>query len=133
MFAQLYGAAAAYEIGHGFLRAPLDYFRPGSQVALAFFPNDERPDVCARRMSPLLLQGKICQVDGERVTVEWEMLSNLDNADGQCSPQRHFRLERKADQAWDAKFLGTCGTSPSYFPTLPATFDYRMFIIPELR
>lgn len=133
MFAQLYGAAAAYEIGHGFLHAPLDYFRLGSQVALAFPPNDDRHDVCAQRMSPLLLQGKICKVDGERVTVEWETLSNLDNTDRACSQQRHFRLERKADQVWDAKFLGTCGTSPSYFPTLPATFDYRMFVIPELR
>ena len=132
-FAQLYGAAAADEIGHGFLHAPLDYFRIGSQVALAFSPNDERHDVCATRMSKLLLQGKICKVDGERVTIEWESLSNLDNADRQCSQQRHFRLERKADPAWDAKFLGTCGTSPSYFPSLPASFDYRIFVLPELR
>lgn len=133
LFAQLYGAAAAYEIGHGFLHAPLDYFRPGSQVALAFSPDDERRDVCATRMSKLLLQGKICKVEGERVTVEWETLSNLDNADKPCSQQRHFRLERKTDPTWDAKYLGTCGTSPSYFPMLPASFDYRTFVVPELR
>ncbi|MGG1946708.1 ankyrin repeat domain-containing protein [Trinickia sp. NRRL B-1857] len=133
LFAQLYGAAAADEIGHGFLRHPLDYFASGTQVALAFSPSNERADVCATPRSTLLLQGKICNRDGERISVEWETLSNLDNVDKQCSPQRHFRLERKSDTAWDEKFLGGCGSAPSYFPTLPASFDYRTFVIPELR
>jgi hypothetical protein len=132
-FAQLYGAAAADEIGHGFIRRPLDYFASGAQVALAFSPPNDRIDVCATPRSTLLLQGKICNRDGERISVEWETLSNLDNADMKCSQQRHFRLERRSDVTWDEKYLGACGSSPSYFPTLPASFDYRTFVIPELR
>lgn len=133
MFVQLYGAAATDEIGQGFLRTPLNYFQPGSQVALSFSPAENRPDVCATPASTLLLQGKICKVDGERVTIEWQMLSNLNNMDRKCSPQRHFRLERKADQTWDAKYLGMCGTSPGDFPDVPTSFNYRAFIIPELQ
>jgi hypothetical protein len=132
LFAQIYGAAAAEEIGQGFLRAPLTYFQLGSQVALAFSPAEARPDVCGTPASTLLLQGKICKLDGERIGVEWETISNLNNTDMPCSPQRHFRIERKTDQAWDAKYLGMCGTSPGYFPNLPTSFDYRTFIIPEL-
>lgn len=132
-FARLYGAAAADEIGHGFLRRPLDYFTSGTQVALTFSPTMDRADVCATPRSTLLLQGKICGRDGERLSVEWETLSNLDNIDKQCSPQRHFRLERKGDTVWDEKYLGACGSSPSYFSTVPASFDYRTFVIPELR
>lgn len=133
MFVQIYGAAAADEIGHSFLRTPLNYFQPGSQVALVFSPTGTRPDVCATPASTLLLQGKICKLDGKRVTVEWETVSNLNNTDTQCSAQRHFRLERKADQAWDAKYLGMCGISPGYFPAVPTSFDYRVFVIPELQ
>ncbi|WP_206951659.1 ankyrin repeat domain-containing protein [Trinickia acidisoli] len=133
MFVQIYGASATYEIGHGFLDTPIKYFRLGSQVAVAFSPTGPRPDVCATPATTLLLQGKICKVDGEHVAIEWETLSNLDNTDRQCSPQRHFRVERKTDQAWDAKYLGMCGTVPGYFPSLPTSFDYRSFVIPELR
>lgn len=103
LVARLYGAAAVDEIGHGFLRRPLDYFTPGAQVALAFSPADQRADVCATPRTTLLLQGKICGRHGERISVEWETLSNLDNVDKQCSPQRHFRLERKSDKTWDEK------------------------------
>jgi hypothetical protein len=133
MFARIYGAAAVDEIGQGFLHTPLVYFQLGSQVALAFSPVSARPDVCATPASTLLLQGKICKLDGERVTVEWQTVSNLNNADKQCSPQRHFRLERKAQNVWNAKYLGMCGIPPGYFPDLPASFDYRMFVIPELK
>jgi hypothetical protein len=133
MFAQIYGAAATNEIGQGFLRTPMNYFQTGSQVALVFSPAGARPDVCAKPATTLLLQGKICKLDGERATVEWETVSNLNNPDTQCSAQRHFRLERKADLAWDAKYLGTCGISPGYFPDVPVSFDYRTFLIPELQ
>jgi hypothetical protein len=133
MFVQIYGAAATDEIGQGFLSNPLKYFQPGSQVALAFSPPDAKPEVCGTQASKLLLQGKICKVDGQRVSIEWQTVSNLDNTNTQCSSQKHFRLERKTDQAWDARYLGMCGTTPDYFPSVPATFDYRTFLIPELQ
>ncbi|SAL06137.1 Ankyrin repeats (3 copies) [Caballeronia calidae] len=133
MFAQMYGAAATDEIGQGFLHTPLTYFQPGSQLALAFSPTSAHPEVCATPSSTLLLQGKICKLEGARVTVEWETVTNLNNTDTQCSAQRHFRLERKADRAWDSKYLGVCGISPGYFSDIPASFDYRTFLIPELQ
>ncbi|QCP53498.1 ankyrin repeat domain-containing protein [Trinickia violacea] len=133
MFVQMYGAAATDEIGQGFLSNPLKYFRPGSQVALAFSPSDARPEVCGTQTSKLLLQGKICKIDGDRLSIEWQTVSNLDNTNTQCSSQKHFRLERKTDQAWDARYLGMCGAPPDYFPSVPASFDFRTFLIPEFQ
>lgn len=132
-FAELLGAPAVDEVGHGFLRSPLAYVEPGSRVAYAFSPTEDRPGVCAKPATKLLLQGKICKVDGSTVSVEWQLLSNLDNEDMHCSPQKRLHFARKQDASWSAKFLGSCGVAPEYFPSLPASFDYRHFIVPELR
>lgn len=131
-FAAMLGPASD-EIARSFLKNPLPYFQPGSQVALAFSPSENRPDVCGKPISRLLLQGRICKVEGDQVAVEWQAISNLYNDDAQCSPQKHLRFEQKADAAWNAKYLGTCGVPPRYFTNVPASFDYRHFIIPELR
>jgi hypothetical protein len=126
------GASAVADLGYGFLGSPLNYFVPGSRVAYAFSPEQDRPDVCAKPATKLLLQGRICKVDGNAVSVEWQLLSNLDNEDMHCSPQKHLHFARKPDADWSAKFLGSCGVAPEYFSNLPASFDYRQFIVPEL-
>ena len=131
-FAEILGAVAADEIGHSFLDKPLQSFVPGSQVAFAFLPSEEKSDVCGKPNSPILLQGKICKIDGEQISVEWQSLSNLSNDDMQCSEQKHFRMERRPDSAWNAKYLGACGAPPTYFSNIPSSFDYRQFVVPEL-
>ncbi|CAE6923007.1 hypothetical protein R69608_04203 [Paraburkholderia nemoris] len=132
-FADLFGAPAVDEMGHRFLNSPLAYVEPGSRVAYAFSPAEDRPGVCAKPATKLLLQGNICKVDGNTVSVEWQLLSNLDNEDMHCSPQKRLHFARKQDANWSAKFLGSCGVAPEYFSNLPASFDYRQFIVPELR
>jgi len=132
-FSEILGAPVSDEIGHFFLDKPLQYFALGSQVAFEFSPAENRPELCGKPTSRFLLQGKICKVDGERITVEWQSLSNLNNDDMQCSNQRHFRVERRPDNAWNASYLGACGVPPTYFSSVPSLFDYRQFVIPELK
>jgi hypothetical protein len=132
-FVEIFGAPAIYETGHQFLKDSLPYFHVGSRVALAFFPAETLPDICGKPVSQLMLQGKICGVDGERVKVEWDRLSNLENDDNNCSSFKRLHWERKSDSVWNARFLGGCGTSPQYFTNVPSLFDYHQFLIPELR
>lgn len=132
-FVELRGAADTEEIGRVFLANPLEYFHVGSQVALLFAPAQARSDVCGRPASRLLLQGKICKVDGKRLQVEWQRISNLENENADCSPLKHLHWTRKADGEWNARFLGACGVSPQYFTNVPESFDYRQFLVPELK
>lgn len=60
-------------------------------------------------------------------------ISNLQNDDRQCSPQHHFALQRSSDDLRNATYLGSCGVAPTAFGALPATYDYRRFVIPELQ
>ncbi|KAG0187776.1 hypothetical protein DFQ28_005861 [Apophysomyces sp. BC1034] len=132
-FVELLGAPMTEETATAFLRKPETYFQPGSQVAYPFSPSENRPDVCATPASRLLLQGTICKIDGRRVDVQWQRLSNLDNGDPRCSPQKHLHFTRKTDEGWNATYLGSCGVPATYFPNMPAAFDYRQFTIPELQ
>lgn len=132
-FIELFGAVRTDDIGHHFLGKPLDNFELGSRVAYAFSPAQDSPDVCAKPATKLLLQGKICKVDGDTVSVEWQLLSNLDNEDNGCSSQKRLHFARKPDAGWNAKFLGSCSVAPEYFATVPASFNYRQFLVPELR
>jgi hypothetical protein len=132
-FVELFGAPTTNDIGQGFLSNPRSFFGLGNRVAYAFSSTKERPDVCAKPATTLLLQGKICKIDGDMLSVEWQSVSNLDNEDSHCSPQKRLRFVRKTNPVWSEKFLGSCGVPPSYFSNLPASFNYRQFIVPELR
>ncbi|KMY86506.1 hypothetical protein BUMB_03718c [Candidatus Paraburkholderia calva] len=134
-FIELFGMPKAEGLAAEFAAKPLSFVKPGSYVAFPFSPSEDRPNVCAKPASRLLLQGRICKVSGDTVSVEWTLLSNLDNEDPGCSPLRRLHFERKPEEAgqeWNGIFLGSCGVAPSYFANVPATFPYRQFILPEL-
>jgi hypothetical protein len=132
-FVEMMGAPLSEEIGRRFLAKPLQYFEAGSQVSFYFQAIANLPDVCGARASRFLLQGEICEATAARVSVRWRQITNLKNEDRLCSDQTHIRWERRNDAEWNAKFLGDCGSAPTYFQNVPSVFSYTDFIVPELR
>jgi hypothetical protein len=134
-FLELLGVSRTEELANHFAAKREDFVQPGSRVAFAFSPSEDRPDVCAKPATRLLLQGKVCEVSGDTVRVEWSLLSNLDNEDRDCSPLKRLHFERKPEQEskWNGTFLGSCGVAPAYFSSVPDTFPAHQFIVPELK
>ncbi|ODP34012.1 ankyrin repeat domain-containing protein [Pandoraea sp. ISTKB] len=131
---EMLGAPVVDEISSLALTSNMrSYLNVGNTVSLSYSPPGNVPDLCGKPQTVFLFQGKVCRVDGNSVSVEWQSVSNLNNADMSCSPQHHFRLERSADAQRNSTYLGNCGSAPAVFSALPSTFDYKQFLIPELR
>ena len=131
--AEILGAAGADQLSSSALTDIRPYIAVGNTVSIAYSPPANVPNLCGKPSTVFLFQGKVCSVEGTELSVEWQSVSNLDNDDVSCSPQRHFRLDRSPNAQRNLTYLGACGVAPGAFSSLPATYDYRKFIIPELR
>jgi hypothetical protein len=130
---EILGAPGMQEISDFALTDIGRYIEIGDQVSLPYSPPDGLPALCATKDTVFLFQGRICKRDGDQVQVEWRSVSNLQNDDRRCSPQHHFAIERSSDDSRNRTYLGSCGVAPTAFGALPASYDYRRFLVPELQ
>ena len=88
---------------------------------------EEQPEVCAAAKSVIQFEGQICKVNGARVSVLWSSLANTTNRQPSCGPEKLVRWGRKeGDEAYNRRFLGSCGARPDFFATMPAEFDPKV-------
>lgn len=130
---EILGAAGAEEISTFSLENILPYFNIGNAVSITYSPPDEIPMICGKKTTTFLFQGKICNIAGENITIEWHSVSNLNNYDTKCSSQHHFRIRKSENIEKNITYLGSCSKAPLLFPQLPTTFNYKQLLIPELK
>lgn len=131
--AEILGAPGMQEISEFALSDIGRYVEVGNEVSLPYSPGTSLPPLCGTKDTVFLFQGRICKKEGDQVQVEWRSVSNLQNNDRRCSPQHHFALERSSDDLRNKTYLGSCGVAPTAFGALPASYDYRRFLPPELQ
>ena len=84
---------------------------------------EKQPEVCATAKSTIVFKGRICAVNGEDLSVDWNSMANVTNSQPSCGNQPIVRWPRKEnDPAYNSLFFGSCGVRPQYFSTMPSVF-----------
>ena len=74
---------------------------------------EKQPEVCAAAKSTIVFKGRICEVNGEDLSVNWNSMANVTNSQQSCGNQQIVKWSRKdGDPAYNSRFFGSCGVGP---------------------